>query len=124
MRRNRSSNIEPYDNSCFFTDAGLVNGNKTETFSANRLFMTRELRIKLWRYIENRFKGITWPSGKLLVFDYQREGPHLYCQNKHRLATELFHDLGEADLSINYYCWLFHRYPITISTIDTGKSRL
>jgi hypothetical protein len=118
-RRSRSSNIIPYDNSCYFTDAGIVNGNVTSTFSANRLFMTRELRIKLWQYIEYKLKGITWPANKLLVFDYERRGPHLYCMNRHRCATELYHDLGEADLSINYYCWLFHDRSVTISTIDT-----
>jgi len=101
--------------------------NKTtdsvEAIDINKLVRTYQLMRQLWlAYIDMAKSQIVGrgflKDDQLIVVDCFKEGPYLINNYECRQAPEHFHNHGEADVSILYWCWVFRELDMTIRTSD------
>jgi len=112
-----------------FCDEGIILINKTtqqeetELIDLERVLNTRGLRKRLWlyclKYAED-YLSLSLPPNAFLIFDFLHVGPYVLKKGQPpELIREWAHQLGEFDLAIPFWLWLFHDYNIIIKSIDT-----
>lgn len=109
-----------------FCDEGitLIHNNsglkQTELMDLERVLNTRALRKKLWQYCLKHLHTIKFPKDAIIIFNFKQLGPYvIYNGEPPRLTTEWAHALGETDLSLPFWLWLFRDYDVILHTVDT-----
>lgn len=88
-------------------------------FDLRRVMGTGNDRTELWRYLNARLQSQTITDGKVLIFESSAEGPWFHSGDEHVHRTDLAHDHGEFDTSVQFWMWFFEQYPVRIVTTDT-----
>ena len=116
--------ILPYPATYQFHDEGIVDSAQEnapiELIDIRRLLRTRSMRMSLWRFMDELIqRKVLIPEKKMLIFNFDRDGPTVYTNRQCHIEPNWKHSLGEADLSAPFFYWLFRSSPIYVVSTDS-----
>jgi len=111
---------QPYPSQYYLTDDMMIlpDGEELRDFDLRRLLAGN--RVPLWEYVNRKLqqkKSI--PANKLVILEWTASGPWFHTTDTHVHRTDVAHNHGEYDTSMQFWMWFFSDKPVRIKTVDT-----
>jgi hypothetical protein len=113
-RRKTKRRNDPYTHTMMhIVEDGYITGtcSTPQPIDGMKLMATRGGMRNLWKYFDSKISSMPIPSGKRVIFDYDRKGPVEYTTldriPQRRVMDECVHEYGEADMSMIYWTTYF-----------------